>query len=500
MEDEHEFVHMNTHEALFPRSESKTPLDRRGFLPVLVLLAGGWWGWWAAYDRAAASLRLVLWLCAIWLYVLVRALPQARRRHLPLLLAALNNLLALAALVSLPLPFDSDTTGGILAVFLPLAPRPALMILPLLALLITREYGAWIGVTAGLGVWMLAPWGARRLRVLAPTKRARLTPFVAGALSLGFLLLLGFPPLLDRLQRLPIPWQDLHTRLTYARNSLYLIADFPLGGGFASFSGLYSRYILGIAHVFISSSHNLYLDMALEQGLPALAVFLYLWSAAAVDALLQAERPHARLALVSLVVLAVHGVFEAPLYATFALPLLLLPLALAPPPHVPGAASRARMALLLLPLLLLPLQLPVTRQAQIELHGWPQTRPEQTTPEALRPLVPAYQRTLRLLPGDFASTYRLGLIAIQERDYSAAVTYLQDAQRRKPAHTGVRKALAYALLWDGQVQEALPLLRTLPEAEQDLRNYAHWWPTQGRADLAARAQEALEALGRPSPP
>ncbi|RMF40482.1 MAG: hypothetical protein D6755_13410, partial [Anaerolineae bacterium] len=363
-----------------------------------------------------------------------------------------------------------------------------------LAVLQTREYGAWIGLMAALIVWILSPWATRRLRALAPTQRARLTPFVAGALSLGFLLLLGFPTLLDLPQHLPIPWENLHTRLEYARNTLYLIADFPLGGGFASLSGLYSRYILGIAHVFITSSHNLYLDLAQEQGVLALGAFLYLWSAAAVGALLEAENPFARAALAGLVVLAVHGLFEAPLYASPALPLLFLPLALAPPRTVSRGSAYGLLAVFLLSMLLLPLQLPVTRQAQIELQGWPRTRPEQTAPEALQPLIPAYERTRRLLPHDFAAQYRLGLIALQERDFSAAVTHLQDAQHRKPAHPGVRKALAYALVWDGQVRQALPLLRALPEAEQDLRNYAHWWPTQGRTDLAARAQAALEAL------
>ncbi|HEB64640.1 MAG TPA: tetratricopeptide repeat protein [Chloroflexi bacterium] len=477
---------------------------RRGFLPLAALLATGLWGWWAAYDRSAASLRLALWLCALGLYALVRVLPEARRQQLPAWLAALNTLLAAAVLLSLPLPFDSDTQGGILAVFLPfalLAPaplRPAAILLPLAALFKTQEYGAWIGLMTAAGVWALAPWGTRRLRGLPRPLKGRLFPLLAGAFSLGFLLLVWNPALLLPLERIPIPLKDLHTRLEYAVNALYLIGDYPLGGGFASFSGLYSRYILGIAYVFIESSHNLYLDLAQEQGLLALGVFLGLGSAAVRGTLRHPEAPLSRTALASLTVLAVHGFFEAPLYTSLALPLLFLPIALAPPPPT-EALSRSKKAftallLVVIGLPLLFLQLPATRQAQIELRAWPRTRPDQTPPETLAPLTPAYERNLRLLPGHFPSHYRLGLIALQARDFASAASHLEAAYQRKPAHPGVRKALAYALVWNGEVQAALPLLRALPEAPRDLGHYARWWPTQGREDLAALALQAQEAL------
>ncbi len=490
---------------LMPAS-SPTPSAhlRRVFLPLVALLATGLWGWWAACDRSAASPRLALWLYALGLYALVRVLPEARRQQLPALLAALNTLLAAAALLSLPLPFDSDTQGGILAVFLPfalLAPaplRPAAILLPLAALFKTREYGAWIGLITAAGAWALAPRGTRRLRGLPRPLKGRLFPLLAGAFSLGFLLLVWNPALLLPLERIPIPLKDLHTRLEYAVNALYLIGDYPLGGGFASFSGLYSRYILGIAYVFIESSHNLYLDLAQEQGLLALGVFLGMGSAAVRGALQHPEAPLPRATLASLIALAVHGFFEAPLYTSPALPLLFLPIALAPPfPAKFLSGSKKAFTFLLLVVVGLPLlflQLPVTRQAQIELHAWPQSRPDQTPPEMLAPLTPAYERNLRLLPGHFPSHYRLGLIALQGRDFASAVSHLEAACQRKPAHPGVRKALAYALVWNGEAQAALPLLRALPDASQDLGHYARWWPTQGRDDLAALARQAQEAL------
>ncbi len=469
------------------------------------MLASGLWAWWAAYDRVAASLRLILWLYAIGVYGLVILLPETRRRQLPTLISALNVLLAGTVLLSLPLPFDSDTSGGILAVFLPFALlasaplRAAALLLPFTALLKTREYGAWVGLLIASGTWLLVPWGMRRLRGLPrPLKKGSIF-LLAGAFFLGFLLLLWRPSLLLPLESIPLPLENLHTRLEYAVNTLYLIADYPLGSGFASFSGLYSRYILGIAYVFIESSHNLYLDLAQEQGIFALAAFAYLLADSGVRAASRAETSlPARATLSSLIILAVHGFFEAPLYTSPALPLLLLPLALAPVSHRPPSPHRPllplRYFLVILPLLLLPLQLPATRQAQTELRNWPQTRPDQTPPEALAPLVPAYQRNLRLLPAHFASHYRLGLIALQERDFASAVFHLHTAYQHKTAHPGVRKALAYALVWDGDIREALPLLGTLPEASQDLMHYALWWPTQGRDDLAALAIQAQEAL------
>ncbi len=508
-----------------PDSETSPPLTsvpvapseqfRRGFLPLLVLLVSSLWAWWAAYDRAAASLRLALWLCAIGFYSLASLLPETRRRQLPALLSVLNTLLAAAVLLSLPLPFDSDTLGGILAVFLPFAllvPAPlrlAALLLPLAALLKTREYGAWIGLLTASGAWMLVPWGMRRLRGLPRPLKKGSALILAGAFFLGFLLLLWRPSLLLPLESLPIPLENLHTRLEYAVNTLYLIADYPLGGGFASFSGLYSRYILGIAYVFIESSHNLYLDLAQEQGIFALAAFVYLLADAGGRAAFRAgvSLP-ARAALSSLIVLAVHGFFEAPLYTSPALPLLLLPLALAPvSPRTTASSSHpitaprsrpliasSRYLLVLLPLLLLPLQLPAARQAQIELRDWPRARPDQTPAETLAPLRPAYRRNLHLLPEHFASHYRLGLIALQERDFAPAVFHLQAAYRRKSAHPGVRKALAYAYVWNGDLRKALPLLHALPEARQDLAHYARWWPTQGRGDLSELARQALRRL------
>ncbi len=476
----------------------------RLFFPALLTLTG-LTAWWAAYDRPAAALRLALWLAAVWGYALLRALPAAGRSRAAAWLGALDALLALAALLSLPLPFDSDTLGGVLAVFLPFlfvsarrgARRAVAALLVAAALLKTREYGAWIGLAAACGVWKLAPAAARRLKAASPAARARLAPLGAGALFLGFLALLWNPAPLAALQRLPIPLENLHTRLEYALRTLYLIADYPLGGGFASFSGLYSRYILGIAYVFIESSHNLYLDLAQEQGLPALGVFLYLLSGSGTRAALDSEARLPRAALAAMTVLAVHGLFEAPLYTSPALPLLLLPLALAPPPPAQAPPRRILLPLLGFALLAGFLQLPATRQAQIELRSWPETRPEQTAPRALAPLKPLYARTLRLLPGYFPSEYRLGLIALLERDFPAAVLHLEAAAQRKAAHPGVRKALAYALVWNGQIDAALPLLRALPEARQDLQHYARWWPTQGREALGARALQALNALAPP---
>ena len=58
------------------------------------------------------------------------------------------------------------------------------------------------------------------------------------------------------------------SRLDLSRANLHLIGDFPFtGGGLDSFPGLYAHYIRGLPFFQLDHGHNLYLDVALEQGL-----------------------------------------------------------------------------------------------------------------------------------------------------------------------------------------------------------------------------------------
>ena len=90
--------------------------------------------------------------------------------------------------------------------------------------------------------------------------------------------------------------------------------------------------------------------------------------------------------------------------------------------------------------------------------------------------------------------HRLGLVAMLNRDFEAAVDSLYNAYLLDRDHRGIRKSLAYAYLWAGDMEQAMPLLQEIPEAEQELANYAGWWQSQGYPILSERAQAARDAL------
>ena len=68
------------------------------------------------------------------------------------------------------------------------------------------------------------------------------------------------------------------TQSDYGRNSraellgrgAYFLVDYPItGAGLTSFPGLYSQYMLVIPYFYFTNSHNLFLDVAIEQGVTA---------------------------------------------------------------------------------------------------------------------------------------------------------------------------------------------------------------------------------------
>jgi lipopolysaccharide biosynthesis regulator YciM len=92
------------------------------------------------------------------------------------------------------------------------------------------------------------------------------------------------------------------------------------------------------------------------------------------------------------------------------------------------------------------------------------------------------------------ANHRLGLIAMQRRDFSSAVSYLESAHWINSDHRAIIKSLGYAYAWSGEFDEATPLLAQILEARQELSTYIWWWQTQGREDLAQNANHMLVSL------
>jgi lipopolysaccharide biosynthesis regulator YciM len=114
--------------------------------------------------------------------------------------------------------------------------------------------------------------------------------------------------------------------------------------------------------------------------------------------------------------------------------------------------------------------------------------------EGLKPAEELFIRALEYDPGNQTANHRLGLINMISRDFPAAVAHLTLAYQKEPSHRGIVKALGLSYVWNKQPDQALPLLKRIPEAEAELAIYPWWWRNQGREDLAQNAELLLARL------
>jgi O-antigen ligase len=441
----------------------------------------------------------------------------------------------------------SDAAGGLMTICMPFAAAmtwislrqrrtmlvalsASIVILMLTELILTQDRSAWLAVIVGGAVALGLAYLARRMswppKVEGLNRHStRWMVLGVAALAVGLLVTVAEgPAVLDRLARAGIA----PDRLALYGNSLRLAGDFFfIGGGLGSFAGLYSRYILLVPVLFTPSSHNLYIDIGVELGAGGLIAFLLLMAASAWRLLrtcFVASEPGGTTpllrwaALASLVGLLAMGLAEDPLYTNQGLFLLLAPAGLTlafahatgnsthgAPSYAPSLLNRSLPALAVGLICLIAVtafgyaarsaltsrilaNLGSVFMARAELVGWPQS---QTDPSASNEGlgVARHLLTSALLadPNNAAANYRLGLLALDARDFSGALPHLRSAWAASPDHRGIRKALAYDLTWLGRYADAKTLFAGIPEAPSELGVYAWWWGTQGRSDLAKQA-------------
>lgn len=427
--------------------------------------------------------------------------------------------------------------------------------------LLTTSRGAALALFYGLVIWILVYLLDRMQNrfTVRWLKCARylVIPLLIVAAGLSFLWLAG-PVSFSSEQAV---FTNSGSRLELYGNSLKLIQDFPLvGAGLSSFPGIYSNYILDIPNFFFQTSHNLYLNVAIEQGvIGALALCaLYLGSLASFLKLDSTKGSiFAGAALASLVIIVLHNLVDTVIGETTLAPLIFLipgyawmilhpaqlvpPLALqspfpssehgreneTPPPilltlegkeagdegkpaqsRIPHLSSKSITLLIVALLAILSFaffrpalsaiyaNLGAAQMAKVELGGFPTNQWDKG--EHLAELAPAEALFLQALaydPSNRTANHRLGLIAMMRRNFPAAIASLETACQADPDHRGIQKALGYAYTWAGQLNQALPLLRKIPEARQELQTYQWWWADQNRPDLAEYAARMVERLG-----
>ena len=410
--------------------------------------------------------------------------------------------------------------------------------------LLATSRGAALALAAGLGSWLL--WVlSNQVGRLVPSRPR--TIFVVGLIVLALLasvlafLFPGGP--VGLLSTLPGP-PSAGSRVGLAGSALKLVGDFPFtGGGLDSFPGLYSTYILGIPFYFTLNSHNVYLDVALEQGLVGALAFCAVY-VGAIRSIVTRDWQSRRATLVlaafsSLLVIVLHGLTDNLVYGrwgaalVFFVPGIACAVARSSPrtknantsarrpmpglstlsrrrPWAMGAGVAALVALLTViyayrgPLLAAwYADLGAVHMARSELAGFPPgRRPEGYHLAELEPAERLFAQALHYDARNRTANHRLGLIATGRRDYLAAVSYLETAYQADENHRGIWKALGYSYVWSGQIDQAVELLANIPEASYELGHYARWWGTQDREDLSERAKTAVERLegsGSPRP-
>jgi O-antigen ligase len=541
----------------------RTPLD----IPILIFLATALVGTWAAYDTSAGLAKLWIVLSAVLLYY---AIVRQSRRNLWVVAGALSLLGAFLALYfflshdwvaqpadlevlnrlgsgwmsvrpSLPLAsIHPNKVGGLLAMLAPFSVATLIFawrerdaglgifaisaaLLVFLGLLFTSSRAAWFALAVALGIWLFWVLACGYLN-----RRLRLRPAVLFGLGVslgllaGFILVAAHPVGISGLvNQLPGP-DSTTSRMEIYTNTRWLVSDFPLtGGGLASFPGLYSRYIMNVPFFLFGYAHELFLDIALEQGIIGLLSFVYILCAS-FWFIVGRERSGLLdgAVLAGLVVIVLHGLVDDPLYGEGGTPLLFLLPGFAVALVLTSVSARSRRSLLkkgkawwgwagLGVVLLAYLAIVVVRTSgaawpenlgalqmdRSELAGFPTG--EWESDSLLPQLAPAEALLRQALTRDqynFPAHYRLGLIDTLRRDFPAARQHLELAFQLAPEHRGARKALAYNYVWLGAYEDALPLLQGMPEAKSEMEAYSGWWSLQGRSDLAAQAAQMAALL------
>ena len=394
----------------------------------------------------------------------------------------------------------------------------------LFGLLMTSSRGAWLAcAVAGLlgGLWWL-------VMPLEPNGKGQrwiaLGLAVVGlviAVVIGTLWLvaeeISFAQFFD-----PGTWFN---RLEFQRNSLILAKDYALvGAGLDGFEMLYSAYALLIHVGFIFHSYNLFLSIAIDQGLAGLLALLWMWVLFAALAWRHIGRPKqesgrmtdraslVRIAALSMLIVLLHGTVDTALYGRGVL-LLFLPLAFA----VPAAPQEERQLRWQRASSLVVVGIPIClallwpqkslsmihsslgsvyqSQAELSLYSWPEwpLQDEVRRQVDMSKSISEFERALVLDPQNATANRRLGMIELSLGEYRDALVHLSEAYSAEPNVTTTQQLLGEALIVNGYIEEGQALWRDIHTEQGQLDARIFWYKHIGDAERAAWIQQAAKS-------
>jgi O-antigen ligase len=363
-------------------------------------------------------------------------------------------------------------------------------------LVLTASRGAWLAVAAGVVIAVGVSASPRLRRSLA----------VVCLLAVG-----GTALVLVTSSELP-HWASRPDRLDVYANSLAILGEFPFTGiGLGDqFGGVLSRNVLMIQVPFLTYSHNLYLDIWLEQGLPGLSTWIGL-VAALVVAVISGERMRLggrfRGAWCGILVVLVHGLTDARQSVepwTWAPFFILVGLVCA---QLSSAAAMlsSRTALAPLGAALLSVAVvgtwcaPLSAAWQSNLGAVEEARARLGVQDAaqtqamMASSLSHFHQSLARDPANAVARRRLGVLATEAGAFGAAVEHLGVAWRQDRSDA-TRKAYGLALTWHGDRAPAIMLLGPLKGMPEELRTWAEWREQRGEWVLAEHARAVAAGL------
>jgi O-antigen ligase len=531
----------------------RTPLD----VPILLFLLSAFAGLWPSYDLALSLPLFLMIVGGVALYYLL--VNNCTTEHSRRILSAGSLLLGLAVSVYFIIQHGYPVTGRIfpeawtfrfhpnsVATFLegmvPLAlamaiceRRPWLRVFYgfcaatfASALLMTASQGAWVALALCGIIWLCTRFHRIGMVFAAIIPISVVVP--------GAYLVFNNDASLNSIPIVGTTLVSLFARpdrLEVYRNSLYLIQDFLFTGiGLGNvFAMVYSRYALLIQVPFLSYSHNLFLEIWLDQGVLGVLSFLSLIAAfylfvRRVPSHLSRIEERAPSAVfqgcwLGVTATLIHGLFDARQYAdSWTLPVFFVLLGLAvgtglsivqtgrntPSRHtivgseyLPRRLRAEHLAIyfiLALTCLSLGFALykPLLAVVHANLGSVYQARgelaPNLTDGERQLYLHLAkahYDKAISHAPGNHTARQRLGRLALDAGRYEEGVVHLKLAYQAAPSSFATWKTLGLAYVWVGRLDEAEPLLRDAKDIVQELNTWGRWRSTQGEKELAINA-------------
>jgi hypothetical protein len=214
--------------------------------------------------------------------------------------------------------------------------------------LLAISRAATIALAAGLAAWAVWAVYDRARSFLWASHRVKRS-IAAGSILLvflgAFIILSGPSVFLNAL----VNFYADSGRLDVALGTVKLITGFLVtGGGLGSFPGLYSAYVLFVPGYYLGNSHNLFLDVGLEQGVVGMIAFSLIYLISARMLLRSAEgmkKVLLQAAFTSLFIILVQGLVDDIVYGSNSAYLALFAPGIALALAQPGPGRQAQLRL-----------------------------------------------------------------------------------------------------------------------------------------------------------